>query len=259
MAELNIRVFKRIEAGKFSRAELFYDSTDPSIEGNESLNIFPVESIIAGAVEMGGQPFLIELNDYQNSETVNFLESLTGDLINTIKGFLFSDIVPEEDNWISRFIDFKIVSHRLKIYYQIPRGVVNSKLTLDILSIGFDGFVSHSEPEIINTIQALQAIRNDNSAQQEISLLRAEFDHVDNELIRLLMVRMEISGKLGGFKRNSGTAIIQPERMIALVDQWKTGLESGISARSAEEIAKLIHLESVKQQLRLNYLDTDLI
>lgn len=97
------------------------------------------------------------------------------------------------------------------------------------------------------------AIRNREAIdQEEIRELRADLSVIDEQLIRLLVQRMELSERIGAYKKRNHLVIFQTE-------QWKESLEKFIklaeeldlSAEFATELFKLIHQESIAIQSKV--------
>ena len=80
--------------------------------------------------------------------------------------------------------------------------------------------------------------------------LRKEIDDIDDELLNLISRRMNISDKIGQFKKEQGLTVLQ-------MDRWKTILENhinkgkdlGLSMESVKEIFEIIHKDSIDRQL----------
>ena len=52
----------------------------------------------------------------------------------------------------------------------------------------------------------------------DISLLRAEIDRIDSELVRLFTARMQIAAQVAAYKRQTGMAVRDSVREAALLD-----------------------------------------
>ena len=84
----------------------------------------------------------------------------------------------------------------------------------------------------------------------ELNWLRAEIDELDDSLWATIAARMEVSKRIGAWKKAHGVAPLQPERyqqILAARQQWAQ--KSGIDAALVERIFDAIHSESVKVQL----------
>ena len=83
----------------------------------------------------------------------------------------------------------------------------------------------------------------------ELSWLRAEIDELDDRLWDTIAARMEVSKRIGEWKKAHGVAPLQPERYQQILTQrcqWAT--KSGMDAAFVEEILQAIHTQSLKQQ-----------
>ena len=97
----------------------------------------------------------------------------------------------------------------------------------------------------IATLGAIGSIEN-----IELNWLRAEIDELDDSLWSTIAARMEVSKRIGAWKKAHGVTPLQPERyqqILAARQQWAQ--KSGIDAALVERIFDAIHSESVKVQL----------
>lgn len=87
-------------------------------------------------------------------------------------------------------------------------------------------------------------------AGAELSALRQQMDETDDELWALLGKRMEISRRIGEYKRQHGLPVLQQARYDQLLRrrmQWAT--EHGIQPQAAKQLMDLIHEQSVLAQV----------
>ena len=108
-------------------------------------------------------------------------------------------------------------------------------------------------PSDLQTLLESLVIRentSDNEAYRDgIEALRARIDVIDDNLLKLLADRMEVSRKIGRYKKEHNVAIIQAGRwdslLAAMVERAR---EKGISEEAITAIMNAIHDESVKVQ-----------
>ena len=84
---------------------------------------------------------------------------------------------------------------------------------------------------------------------KELEWLRAEIDELDDQLWDTIAQRMEVSSRIGEWKKAHNVAPLQPERfrqILAARQLWAQ--KSGIDAAFVEQIFDLIHSESLKRQ-----------
>ncbi len=134
------------------------------------------------------------------------------------------------------------------------------------LDTGFDGLIieSHRDPgaalsdarqqltpeALLATLGALNYRRTPLPEGDRLATLRADIDAIDSELVALLARRMDVSRRIGDFKRQLSVPVLQPERFDALMAQRKAdAARAGMSADFMERIMAAIHAESVRQQL----------
>ena len=84
----------------------------------------------------------------------------------------------------------------------------------------------------------------------ELNWLRAEIDELDERLWDTIAARMEVSKRIGEWKKEHGVTPLQPERYQEIVERInELTNERGLSTDFALRIWEQIHEESLKQQL----------
>ena len=142
------------------------------------------------------------------------------------------------------------------------------ELSQRAMDLGLDGLMveSHCDPSCALsdakqqlTPAALQQLLEslvirDNSSDDEaykegIDALRARIDLLDENLLKLLRDRMDVSRKIGQYKKDHNVAILQAGRWEQLLsDMVRKGAEYGLSEASVRAIMTAIHDESVRVQ-----------
>ena len=85
--------------------------------------------------------------------------------------------------------------------------------------------------------------------EKELNWLRAEIDELDERLWDTIAARMDVSRRIGKWKKAHDVAPLQPKRFQQLSEQVAHfANENGLSADFAQEVLKLIHEESLRQQ-----------
>ena len=83
----------------------------------------------------------------------------------------------------------------------------------------------------------------------ELNWLRAEIDELDERLWETISARMDVSRRIGIWKKAHDVAPLQPKRFQQISEQVAHfAKENGLSADFAQEVLKLIHEESLRQQ-----------
>lgn len=102
-------------------------------------------------------------------------------------------------------------------------------------------------PEVLGTLGnlgALGALEN-----IELNWLRAEIDELDERLWDTLAARMDVSARIGEWKKAHGVAPLQPERVKIIGERLKEkGERLGLDEAWMLRVWDLIHEESLKQQ-----------
>lgn len=134
------------------------------------------------------------------------------------------------------------------------------------LDIGFDGLIIESHccpaqalsdasqqltPKELNTvISQLKFRSNIIASDSELTLLRGQIDSVDDELLEILSRRMELSRKIGAYKKNHSITALRPHRFQQLMQRLLHRGESiGLAPEFLSQLFLQIHDESVKQQI----------
>ena len=85
--------------------------------------------------------------------------------------------------------------------------------------------------------------------EKELAWLRAEIDELDERLWGTIAARMDVSRRIGEWKKAHGVAPLQPDRVKVIGERLKViGKEQNLSAEFMQHIWELIHEESLKQQ-----------
>lgn len=129
--------------------------------------------------------------------------------------------------------------------------------------LGLDGAMIevHCQPETALSDNAQQirpeelgALGNQgnlgNLDNKELLWLRAEIDELDNRLWDTMAARMDVSRRIGEWKKAHGVAPLQPERYAEILAQRKQWAQkNGIAAAFVEQVFDLIHRESLNRQV----------
>ncbi len=80
--------------------------------------------------------------------------------------------------------------------------------------------------------------------------LRKEIDVIDDELLNLIAKRMNISEKIGDFKKEHKVTVLQMDRWKSVMeDHINKGVNLGLNEESVKEIFEIIHKDSIERQL----------
>ena len=104
-------------------------------------------------------------------------------------------------------------------------------------------------PFSILSRMCLASLISTNDSQEELNWLRAEIDELDDRLWTTLAERMNVSERIGEWKKAHGIAPLQPERYQQILDRrkaWATA--NGMDAAFIEQLFTAIHAESLKRQ-----------
>lgn len=86
--------------------------------------------------------------------------------------------------------------------------------------------------------------------EEELADLRASIDRLDSEWLEIMARRMDISKRIGEYKKEGGVAIVQPARYADVVASRVEAAERlGLNADFVRTLLSAIHEESVRLQL----------
>jgi chorismate mutase len=108
-------------------------------------------------------------------------------------------------------------------------------------------------PEDLRTLIESLIIREKDSGDKEyregIEQLRSRIDYIDEDLLKELGARMEVSRKIGAYKRDHNVAILQMSRWDVVMAAMKEKARVfGLSEKFVEDVFNAIHEESVRTQ-----------
>lgn len=83
-----------------------------------------------------------------------------------------------------------------------------------------------------------------------LQTLRKEIDEIDDELLNLIAKRMNVSEKIGYFKKQHKVAVLQMDRWKQVLEHHiNKGVSLGLNDESVKEIFEIIHKDSIDRQL----------
>lgn len=145
------------------------------------------------------------------------------------------------------------------------------ELSQRAMDLGLDGLMveSHCDPScalsdasqqlvpqdlktLVESLTVRQKRTNDKEYNENIEQLRARIDVIDENLLISLGSRMEVSRKMGEFKKVHNIAIVQAERWEELMaDMIAKGKTYGLSEKFITDVFNAIHEASVAEQNRI--------
>ena len=83
-----------------------------------------------------------------------------------------------------------------------------------------------------------------------LQTLRKEIDEIDDELLNLIAKRMNVSEKIGDFKKQHKVAVLQMDRWKQVLEHHiNKGVSLGLNDESVKEIFEIIHKDSIDRHL----------
>jgi len=111
--------------------------------------------------------------------------------------------------------------------------------------------VGHTLNPILSRL-CLVSLNSPSDGSEELNWLRAEIDELDERLWDTIAARMEVSERIGTWKKAHGVAPLQPERYQQIVEKLKIKNEElkdkSLSTDFMLHIWELIHQESLRKQ-----------
>lgn len=102
-------------------------------------------------------------------------------------------------------------------------------------------------PEALGTLGAIGALGSIEDI--ELNWLRAEIDELDERLWETIAARMDVSARIGEWKKAHGVAPLQPERYKEIVEKLRTKSEElGLDNEFVKQVWNSIHEESLRRQ-----------
>ena len=111
--------------------------------------------------------------------------------------------------------------------------------------------LAHTLDSIVSRF-CLVSLNCPSKEQEELNWLRAEIDELDDRLWATIAARMDVSKRIGEWKKAHGVAPLQPERYQQIVDRLREKGEKlkdeDISVEFMLHVWELIHEESLRKQ-----------
>jgi len=107
-------------------------------------------------------------------------------------------------------------------------------------------------PEALKTLlsQLVFRAKGTGSMEHDLAELRGEIDDIDNELLQLLARRMEVSARIGEYKKRNNVTIVQMDRWKQiLADHVALGESLGLDQELVDAVFEAVHQASIKRQL----------
>ena len=85
--------------------------------------------------------------------------------------------------------------------------------------------------------------------KEQLSILRAEIDELDIQMVELFSHRMDIAARIGKIKHENNLTILQSDRWDKVLTKiTKNGIERGLSKEFIQVVYKAVHQESINAQ-----------
>jgi chorismate mutase len=109
-------------------------------------------------------------------------------------------------------------------------------------------------PDALKALLANLTFRSKHSGivERDLAGLRSEIDDIDSELLQLLARRMEVSARIGEYKKQNNVTVVQMDRWKKiLAEHVAMGGDLGLSPELVNEVFEAIHQASIERQSRI--------
>jgi len=106
--------------------------------------------------------------------------------------------------------------------------------------------------ELLNNLTIRKVKSENKEFTDQLSRLRSTIDQIDEELIEVLVKRMQVIEEIGEYKRENNVTILQIERWMEILRTrtlWAE--EKGIKKEFIENVCRLLHKESIRKQTEI--------
>jgi chorismate mutase len=105
-------------------------------------------------------------------------------------------------------------------------------------------------PDELQRLLSELSVRDENGLGEQLTSLRKQIDHLDEQLLDLLAERMRVSCEIGTYKRDHNMPLLQTSRYHEVIEERaKLGCSKSLNSQFVREILKDIHDESIRQQM----------
>lgn len=106
--------------------------------------------------------------------------------------------------------------------------------------------------QLIKSLYIREKTTQGRESDQPLYDLRGLIDSIDQELINLITQRMEISKKIGLYKKENNITVLQPKRWARILENAiKKAKAQGLEQEVIEKLFETIHLASIQAQNQL--------
>ncbi len=106
-------------------------------------------------------------------------------------------------------------------------------------------------PEALRGLLDSLIIRSHSSVdvERDLASLRGEIDDIDSEILQLIARRMEVSARIGEYKKKNNITVVQMDRWKKILsDHVAVGVDLGLSPDLVAGIFEAIHQASIRRQ-----------
>lgn len=94
--------------------------------------------------------------------------------------------------------------------------------------------------------------RQTGTVERDLLGLRSEIDEIDAELLQLLARRMDVSARIGEYKKRNNITVVQMDRWKKILAEYiATGSSLGLPSQFINEVFESIHQASIERQSRI--------
>jgi chorismate mutase len=106
--------------------------------------------------------------------------------------------------------------------------------------------------EMLNNLHFRSASSGSKEYNLKLEELRSQIDQIDNEMLELIGNRMDITHKIGNFKKENDVTVFQINRWKEIMETRQPfGISKGLSPVFVDKLLQLLHDESIKIQTEI--------
>ncbi len=103
--------------------------------------------------------------------------------------------------------------------------------------------------KIISELVVRKTSSENKTFKDTLGVLREQIDHLDDEIMQKMSLRMKISEKIGQYKKENNVTILQVQRWEEIIKTRLTlGKAMGLDENFTRDLLRLIHHESIQVQ-----------
>ncbi|NET36772.1 MAG: bifunctional 3-deoxy-7-phosphoheptulonate synthase/chorismate mutase type II [Cyanothece sp. SIO1E1] len=106
--------------------------------------------------------------------------------------------------------------------------------------------------DLKDRLKQREASTDDIEFWEHMDHLRHEIDEIDEEIMNMMVKRMQLSDSIGQYKKRNNIAVLQPDRWNEILERAVAqGKAKDLSPQFVEALLKAVHQESINRQVAI--------